>query len=220
MNVAELLVSGAPPIIAILRGLRSDEAVDVAAALVDAGIRMIEVPLNSPAPFDSIAKLVERFGATALIGAGTVTDVAVVERLAGVGGRLLVAPNVDTAVIAAAVAHGLEVMPGFATPSEAFAAIGAGARRLKLFPAGALGAAYLRAVREVLPAGVEVWAVGGTGSSNIREWLTAGAAGVGVGSALFRPADSASLVGARARELVQAWRVAAGILFDQIGPTG
>jgi 2-dehydro-3-deoxyphosphogalactonate aldolase len=163
------------------------------------------VPLNSPEPFDSIARLQAAFGDVACIGAGTVVDAASVERLAGTGARLMVSPNTDAALIARAIGLGLEPMPGFHTPTEAFLAIGAGARRLKVFPSVAFGAGYVRAIREVLPRGVALWAVGGAGAANLHEWLDAGCEGIGVGSSLFRPGDEAAAVGARARALVAAW---------------
>lgn len=200
-----ILDAGAPPLVAILRGLRTEEAADVGQALIEAGIRLIEVPLNSPDPFDSIARLQDRFGDQALIGAGTVLDVESVERLAATGARLMVTPNVNVAVIARAVELGLEVMPGFMTPSEAFAAIGAGAVRLKLFPAATLGRAHLGAVREVLPRHVRLWAVGGVSAANTAEWLAGGAEGLGVGGAIYKPGDTADVVAAKARAFVDAW---------------
>jgi 2-dehydro-3-deoxyphosphogalactonate aldolase len=200
-----ILDTGAPPLVAILRGLRPEEAEDVGQALIEAGIRLIEVPLNSPDPFDSIARLQDRFGDQALIGAGTVLDVESVERLAATSARLMVTPNVNVAVIARAVELGLEVMPGFMTPSEAFAAIGAGAVRLKLFPAATLGRAHLGAVREVLPRHVRLWAVGGVSAANTAEWLAGGAEGLGVGGAIYKPGDTADVVAAKARAFVDAW---------------
>ena len=199
-----LLADGAPPAIAILRGLRPGEAVAVGAALVDAGLRMIEVPLNSPDPFASIAALQAEFGQDALIGAGTVLDIAAVDRLSDSGARLLVAPNTDARVIGRGVALGLEVIPGFVTPTEAFAAVEAGARRIKLFPAFAAAPGYLQAIREVLPPNIGIWAVGGVDITNARDWLAAGAEGVALGGALYRPGLDASEVGRRARALVAA----------------
>ena len=160
MTIDQLLDEGAPPVIAILRGISPREAVEIGTVLIGAGIRMIEVPLNSPEPFASITALQEAFGDCALVGAGTVLDGSSVDRLAATGADLLVAPNTDAQVVARGIGHGLEVLPGFLTPSEAFAAIEAGARKLKLFPASAVGPAYLSAIREVLPAKVAVWAVG------------------------------------------------------------
>ena len=208
MTIDDLLADGAPPVVAILRGLQPHEAVAVGAALVESGIRIIEVPLNSPDPLASIAALQSAFGDTALIGAGTVLSVEAAEGLHGVGGRIMVTPNTDPSVIAKGVQLGLEVMPGFMTPSEAFAAINAGARRIKLFPAARLGTPYVKAVKDVLPRNVGVWAVGGTDAATIGEWLNAGCEGIGVGGALYRPGDSAAHVGEKARELVTAWKAA------------
>lgn len=210
MTLDDLLAEGVPPVVAILRGLQPHEAPAVGAALVDAGIRVIEVPLNSPDPLDSIAALQSEFGGTALIGGGTVLSVEAAEGLHGVGGRIMVTPNTDPQVIAKGVQLGLEVMPGFMTPSEAFAAINAGARRIKLFPAARLGTSYVKAVKDVLPRNVGVWAVGGTDAATIGEWLAAGCEGIGVGGALYRPGDSAAQVGEKARELVTAWKAAKG----------
>ena len=210
MTVDVILAEGAPPVVAILRGLTPAEAEGVAGALVDAGIRLIEVPLNSPDPFESIGIIQRAFGDRALIGAGTVLDLPEVDRLAALSARLMVTPNINPPLIAHAVEQGLEVMPGFLTPTEALAAIRAGARRLKLFPASAMGPAYLKAVREILPRTAKLWAVGGTGAENIAQWLANGAEGIGVGGALYRPGDEAALVGERARALVEGWRAAAG----------
>ncbi|HEX7877407.1 MAG TPA: 2-dehydro-3-deoxy-6-phosphogalactonate aldolase [Sphingobium sp.] len=208
MTLDALLAEGAPPIAAILRGLKPQEAPAIGAALVDAGVRIIEVPFNSPDPLESIAALQSAFGDRALIGGGTVLTVDAVQELYGVGGRIMVTPNTDPAVIAHGAALGLELLPGFMTPSEAFEAIRAGARRIKLFPAARLGPAYVKAIKDVLPKHVGVWAVGGTDAENIAEWLAAGCEGIGVGGALYRPGDNATLVGERARQLVAAWRKA------------
>jgi 2-dehydro-3-deoxyphosphogalactonate aldolase len=204
-TIDQLLEAGAPPVIAILRGVTPAEVVDIGAALIAAGIRVIEVPLNSPEPFASIEALQAKFGAEALIGAGTVLDTAAVDRLARTGAKLMVAPNIDPAVIARSVEHGLEAMPGFLTPSEAFAAITAGASRLKLFPASAFGPAYLRALREVLPADIGVWAVGGVDTANLGEWIGAGAEGVALGGSLYRPGRNAADVAAKATQVIAAW---------------
>ena len=203
--IDELLASGAPPVAAILRGIRPEEAVGVAEALVEAGIRIIEVPFNSPEPTRSIAAMAAAIGKRAVIGGGTVLTPIDADRLAEAGGQVMVTPNTDPFVIARAISRGVEPMPGFATATEAFAAISAGARRLKLFPAAAYGPSYLKALRDVLPSEIRLWAVGGTGEDNIGEWLAAGAEGIGVGGALYRAGDSAEAVGVRARSLVRAW---------------
>lgn len=200
----ELLEGGAPPVIAILRGLRPDEAHEIGAALVEAGIRMIEVPLNSPDPLEGIARLARAFGDRALIGAGTVLDPAMVQPLADVGAKLLVAPNCNPAVIAAGLSHDMEVLPGVFTPSEAFAALAADARRLKLFPASSLPLSHVKALKDVLPGTVGVWAVGGVDAANAADWIASGAEGVAVGSCIYRPGAPAADVAARAGELVRA----------------
>lgn len=204
--IDSVLAAGAPPIVAILRGITPGEAVAVCGALVDAGIRLIEVPLNSPDPFASIAAMQAAFGQKALIGAGTVLDEQAVDRLADTGAKLMVTPNVDPAVIARGIARGLEVMPGFLTPTEAFAAVCAGARRLKLFPGVTMGPSYLKAVREVLDPAIGLWAVGGVGPENIGEWLQGGAEGAGIGGSLYRPGDPAPEVTRKAQLLLAALR--------------
>lgn len=194
-----------PPIVAILRGVKPAEIVDVAAALVAAGIKGIEVPLNSPDPLESISKLCEAFGHQALCGAGTVLSPQAVDDVASVGGKLIVTPNTDPEVIARAVALGLTAMPGFATPSEAFAAVKAGAKALKLYPASSFGPSHIKAVKDVLPKDILVYAVGGVGAANLEPWRTAGVAGIGVGGELYRPGYAAQEVGERAAALVAAW---------------
>lgn len=205
MRIDELLRHGAVPVVAILRGLPPADAVEIGRALVEEGIRIIEVPLNSPSPLESIGKLCGALGKEALIGAGTVLSGAQVESVASAGGRLIVSPNTDAAVIRQAVSLDLECMPGFMSATEAFTAIAAGARRLKLFPAAGLGVGHLKALREVLGREIELWPVGGTGAHDMAQWLRAGAAGIGVGSALYRPGDSADSVRERARALRAAW---------------
>ena len=205
MTLTESLDAGAPGIIAILRGVQPDRALEIGAALLDCGIRIIEVPLNSPQPLLSIERLAARFGEQAIIGAGTVLSPAQVRDVAAAGGRLIVSPNVDRAVIERALQQGLESLPGVMTATEAFAALAAGATHLKLFPASSLGAPHLRALRDVLPGEVRVWAVGGAGAANLRDWVTAGAAGIGVGGALFTPGTSTATLTQRAHELVSAW---------------
>lgn len=206
MKLDAVLDRGAPPIIAILRGIQTHEALAIAGALIDAGIGIIEVPLNSPQAFDSIRSIQSAFGTRACIGAGTVLDADAVAGLAGTGADLMVTPNTTPALIAQALACGLTPVPGFVTPTEAFAAIAAGAKHLKLFPSSAFTPGYLKAICEVLPKDVCVWAVGGTGASNLSEWIAAGSCGIGVGGALYRPGDTAALVGVRARELIAAWQ--------------
>jgi 2-dehydro-3-deoxyphosphogalactonate aldolase len=194
------------PLIAILRGIRPEEVLDVGAALKAAGIGAIEVPLNSPSPLESIARLAAKLGDRCLCGAGTVLSPADVDAVHAAGGRLIVTPNTAAAVIERAVALGLTVMPGFATATEAFAAIGAGAGLLKLFPAATYGPAHLKALRDVLPADIAVFAVGGVGAATLAPWRQAGCAGVGVGGDLYRPGHPAGEVHRRALALVTAWR--------------
>ena len=197
------------PIIAILRGVTPAEAPGIGAALLDAGIDRIEVPLNSPDPLESIAALARLAKEDALIGAGTVLTQAQVDAVAGAGGRLIVSPNCDARVIARSKALGLQSWPGVFTPTEAFAALAAGADGLKLFPGDLAGPAGLKAMRAVLPPGTQVFAVGGAGPDTFADWIAAGADGVGIGSALYQPGLAAAEVGARARAIVAAWREAA-----------
>lgn len=168
MSSPDPVASRPPPIVAILRGVTPDEVVAIAGALVEAGIRAIEVPLNSPDPLESIRRLCDAYGDIALCGAGTVLSPQAVEDVAAVGGKLIVTPNTDPEVIARAVALGLTAMPGFATPSEAFAAVKAGARALKLYPASSFGPSHIKAVKDVLPKHILVYAVGGVGAANLE----------------------------------------------------
>ena len=190
------------PLIAILRGVRPDEVEAIASTLIDAGFSMIEVPLNSPDPFDSIARLVAKGGA--LIGAGTVLTPADVARLEAVGGALSISPHCDPALISAAKAAGMISIPGIATPTEAFAALKAGADALKLFPAEAASPTVLKAMRAVLPSGTGVLPVGGINPDNMAPWRAAGAVGVGLGSALYQPGDSAAVVAIQAQRFMAA----------------
>jgi 2-dehydro-3-deoxyphosphogalactonate aldolase len=193
------------PLIAILRGVRPDEAVAIGRALVDAGFRAIEVPLNSPEPLASIAALAEAFGERVLIGAGTVLDPAKVGAVAGAGGRLIVMPHADPAIVRAAKALGLVCVPGVATPSEAFAALAAGADALKLFPAEALPPAVVKAWRAVLPNDVWLLPVGGITPERMAPYLAAGANGFGLGSALYQPGLAPAEVAIRAGAFAAAW---------------
>jgi 2-dehydro-3-deoxyphosphogalactonate aldolase len=197
---------GILPLVAILRGVRPEEVLEVAAALHEAGIGAIEVPLNSPSPLDSISRLAARLGDRCLCGAGTVLSPADVDAVHAAGGRLIVTPNTVPAVIQRAVALGMIMMPGFATATEAFAAVGAGAGMLKLFPAASYGSAHLKALRDVLPGNIAVFAVGGVGAANLAPWRQAGCAGLGVGGDLYRPGHPAGEVHRRALALVAAWR--------------
>jgi 2-dehydro-3-deoxyphosphogalactonate aldolase len=191
------------PLVAILRGLKPAEAPDALAALVKAGFRIIEVPLNSPQPFETIAYLAGRAGADLLIGAGTVLSVQETRAAAEAGARLMVAPNCDPPVIAAAKSLGMATLPGVATPSEAFAALKAGADGLKLFPAEILPPAAIKAWRAVLPAGTLLLPVGGVTLSNMADYVTAGADGFGIGGALYKPGMTASELGDKARAFVE-----------------
>ena len=198
------------PIVAILRGITPPEAVATAQSLIANGITLIEVPLNSPDAFDSIARMIDAVGTQAEIGAGTVLRPAEVTQLAAIGGRLVVSPNCNPDVIRATRQAGLASYPGVMTPSEAFAALDAGATALKLFPGELIGPTGLKAMRAVLPAGTDCYAVGGVNADTIRDWIAAGAAGIGVGTGIFRPGDSPETVGARAADLVRLWDAAKG----------
>lgn len=190
------------PLVAILRGITPAESVDVGKALVEAGVRIVEVPLNSPTPFDSIAALGRALGDTALVGAGTVIDPGDVARVRDSGGRIVVSPNSDPAVIRATVDCGLVSMPGFFTASEAFRAIDCGAHALKLFPAEAASPNVVKALRAVLPASVPLLIVGGVTVESMRGWSECGASGFGLGSSLYRPGQSAAETADKARAFV------------------
>ena len=197
------------PLVAILRGLRPDEAPAVGEALVEAGFTLIEVPLNSPDPLESIRRLAHALEGRALIGAGTVLTADEVAQVAAAGGRLIVSPNTDPAVIAASRLAGLASLPGFATPGEALLALRTGANALKLFPAEGASPKVLAAIRAVLPPAVRVLPVGGVTPDTMAEWSAAGAAGFGLGSALYRPGDDAATVATQAERFISSWRAIA-----------
>ena len=192
------------PIVAILRGIKTDEAIDICEALVEEGVEIIEVPLNSPTPFDTINKLVAHFGDKILLGAGTVLQPEQVDKLAATGAKLMVTPNFDPDVVQAALKHKLIAAPGVYTPSEAFAAYKAGVKCIKLFPGGRLGVPYLKDIQAVLPTDLDVVIVGGVDASNIADWIDAGAAGIGAASSIYKPGDTAEIASAKAKALVAA----------------
>ncbi|MEC8629449.1 MAG: 2-dehydro-3-deoxy-6-phosphogalactonate aldolase [Pseudomonadota bacterium] len=192
-------------IIAILRGITPDEAPMIAGVLISAGITKIEVPLNSPDPLRSIQRMTETFGDQALIGAGTVLTPAQVAQVREAGGKLIVSPNTDPAVITATKAAGLLSYPGAMTPTDCFIALQAGADGLKMFPGELIGPTGLRAMRAVLPKGTEVLAVGGANAGNFAAWVSAGADGFGIGSALYKPGDDAATVDEKAQAIVAAY---------------
>lgn len=193
------------PLIAILRGLRPEEAVSVAQALFDAGFRLIEIPLNSPQPFDSIAAVRKALPPEALVGAGTVATMQDVETLEGIGADLVVMPHADTSVIGAASARGMICMPGVATPTEAYAALSAGAAGLKLFPAELVGPRVIKAIRTILPAGTRLFPVGGVSPQTMPDFAGTGIAGFGLGSALYKPGDDIATISAKAAAFAAAW---------------
>jgi 2-dehydro-3-deoxyphosphogalactonate aldolase len=191
-------------LVAIIRGVTPDEVEAVGDAIYEAGIRIIEVPLNSPEPLKSIERLARRMGDRALVGAGTVLQPAQVREVQAAGGQLIVSPNANVDVIAAAAAAGMVSCPGYFTPTEAFAALAAGAHALKLFPAEAATPAVLKAQRAVLPKHVPLLVVGGVRADGLEPWLEAGADGFGLGSGVFKPGDSPQQVLAKARTYVTA----------------
>lgn len=195
------------PLVAILRGIRPEQAEAIGQVLIDAGLRVIEVPLNSPDPLDSIARLARRFGDQALIGAGTVMTDKDVHRVHDAGGQLLVTPHAAPNLVRIARTLGMQASPGFFTPAEAFSLLDAGADALKLFPAEAANPATLRALRAVLPADTLVLPVGGMDATSIPAWQAAGAGGFGIGSALFKPGDTPADVAHKATALLQSIRI-------------
>lgn len=191
------------PIIAILRGIKPEEAESICATLEDASISIVEVPLNSPDALSSISILSRTFGDRLLIGAGTLTDPKQVAEVSASGGRLIVTPHADTSIVRAAKAAGLFAVPGSFSPTEAFALLHAGADAIKIFPSEVLGIPMLKALRAVLPVNTIVIPVGGIDAGNIAPWMSAGALGVGVGSSIYKPGDTASIVAAKAKALVE-----------------
>lgn len=193
------------PIIAILRGIDPSEAASIAGALIDAGITRIEVPLNSPSPYDSIHAMASAHAADALLGAGTVLTAEQVDNVFHAGGQLVVSPNYDPQVIKATKAKSMISFPGVLTPTECFAALKAGADGLKIFPAFKMGMDGLMALRAVLPAETPVFMVGGVGADSFSDWLRSGANGFGLGTSLYKPGFTAEEVAARARDIVTAF---------------
>jgi len=193
------------PLIGILRGIQPSEAVQVAEALIDSGIRRIEVPLNSPQPLDSISRMIEAFSESALFGAGTVLTTKDVKLVAETGAKMIVSPNCNADVILETKQQGLLSYPGVLTPSECFNALAAGADGLKIFPASVIGVDGVKAVKAVLPANIPIFVVGGASADNFHEWISAGASGFGIGTALYQPGRSAKEVAAIARDMVAAY---------------
>ncbi len=193
------------PIVPIVRGITPKDAVAIAEALFNAGLLCVEVPLNSPEPLKSIAAIRAALGGRMLIGAGTVLTESAVAEVAEAGGQFVVSPNTDAGVIAATKRFGMASLPGFFTPTEAFAGLAAGADALKLFPAEAAGPATLKAVMAVLPTGTRVMPVGGVSLDSMAGWRAAGAAGFGIGGSIYRPGDGPDAVCERARAFAEAW---------------
>jgi 2-dehydro-3-deoxyphosphogalactonate aldolase len=194
------------PLVAILRGVQPSEVESICSALERAGVSIVEVPLNSPSPFESIAILSRSFGDRMLIGAGTLNLPSQVSEVAAAGGKLIVTPHADTAIVRTAKQAGLFALPGFFNPTEAFALLEAGADAIKLFPAEVLGPPMLRALRAVLPEQTIVIPVGGVDAKQVASWLDAGALGLGVGSSIYKPGDDARIVEAKAQALMAAVR--------------
>jgi 2-dehydro-3-deoxyphosphogalactonate aldolase len=198
------------PVVAIVRGVTPDEVLGIAEALYAEGVRAIEVPLNSPEPFESLRRLVDVYRGRMACGSGTVLTPGDVDRVAQAGGRLVVSPNADPAVIRRAVELDLDAAPGVATATEAFQAIAAGARHLKLFPAATYGPGHLKQLKAVLPAEVTVWAVGGVGPDDMAAWWAAGARAFGLGGEIYRPGQTPAETHAKAAKVVAAARALLG----------
>lgn len=194
------------PVVAIIRGVKPDEVVGIGEALFRAGIRGVEVPLNSPDPLTSISALVKAFAGRMAVGAGTVLSTEKVEQVHAVGGTLIVSPNTNPSVIRRSVALGLSPIPGFATPTDAFNAIEAGATHLKLFPAATYGSGHVKQLKAVLPPSAVVWAVGGVGAEAFEEWWTAGVRAFGIGSELYKPGQTVDETYEKAVRVVEASR--------------
>lgn len=193
------------PLVAILRGLKPEESVEVGEALMEAGFKIVEVPLNSPEPFVSIEKLAKSLGNRAIVGAGTVLNVESVRKLADVGGQIVISPNTNVEVIRESKALGLISFPAFFTATEAFAAVDAGADALKLFPAELAGPKGLKALKAVLPKDLPIFPVGGVEPDNMHTYLEVGAAGFGIGSAVYKPGDTPEIVFKKAKAFVDGW---------------
>ncbi|MGZ6014997.1 MAG: 2-dehydro-3-deoxy-6-phosphogalactonate aldolase [Phenylobacterium sp.] len=208
MNFEEALAESG--VVAIIRGVTPDEVLAVGEALHGAGVRVVEVPLNSPEPYDSIDRLATAFKGRLFVGGGTILTEAEADAVAAAGGRLMVSPNTTPHVIRRALARGMIPFPGFATATEAFAAIDAGARHLKLFPASTYGVAHLKALKAVLPKDVMVAPVGGVGAADMAEWTRAGAGCFGIGSEIYKPGLAPDEIRRRAVDLVRAEKAARG----------
>jgi 2-dehydro-3-deoxyphosphogalactonate aldolase len=194
------------PVVAIVRGIRPDEVLDHAEAMFAAGVRALETPLNSPDPFESLRRLARAWGGRMALGSGTVLAAGQVDEVAAAGGRIIVSPNTNPAVIRRAVELALEPVPGFATPTEAFAALEAGARHLKFFPAATYGPAHVRQIRAVLPPETVLWAVGGVGPAQMADWWAAGARAFGLGSEIYVKGQSVAETAEKAARVVAAAR--------------
>ena len=192
------------PVVAILRGIKPDEVLDHVEALHRAGLRGVEIPLNSPDPIHSVAKVAAAYGDAMAVGAGTVLTPAQVDEVAQAGGRIIVSPNTAPAVIRRAVALGLDPAPGVATATEALAALEAGARHLKLFPAATYGPGHVRQLKAILPPVAKIWAVGGVGADDMAAWWQAGVRAFGIGSEIYRPGQAAADTARQAERLVEA----------------